>query len=245
MIILCLLISNPNPVFVYLMSFFDYFSNLDSNASISADSNNQNILRQIQVLAHSKKCSIVIDMKQNELQVPLSSEDKDMMDAAIAKMKALDGESSQVLIIQLERLLCDNKLEDALELVRVKASDSKYARDVNLALHVILIKTQACFASFQNPSMTEALAEAMLQDINNEYNKVMAIDQEDTNVDIVGQYSQFLVMSGKFQEAKDVLTMALPYARSKEELKLILQMLEGVLTNLYAADLFKKINMPK
>ena len=93
--------------------------------------------------------------------------------------------------------------------------------------------------------MTETMAESMLQDINYEYNKVMAIDNEENNVDIIGQYSQFLVMSGKFQEAKDILTMAVPYARMKEELKLILQMLEGVLTNLCAAELFRKINMPK
>jgi Tfp pilus assembly protein PilF len=117
-------------------------------------------------------------------------------------------------------------------------------KDINLVLHVVLIKTQACFASFQNPNMTEAKAEAMLQDINNEYKKALEIDQEGTNVDIIGQYSQFLVMSGKFPEAREILTMAMPHARVKEELKLIIQMLEGVLTNLAAAELFRKINMP-
>ena len=198
------------------------------------------MIKHMKSFALSKKCTLLLETKQNELTQSLTEADKQQVDDALEQLKSLNLNETTRLIFELDRALVDNKLELALELVRDNSSNPTFAHDIYCSLHFVLIKCQAVFAQFNNPMLTKEKVDAMLEDITDEYKKVLA--RESHSVDIVGQYSQFLIMTGKFDVANEIITGALSHVRVKEELKLFLHMLEGVSTNINAMTLFKKIS---
>ncbi len=184
--------------------------------------------------ANMKICSLLIQTKA-EMNLPVTTEDSDRISSAVAEVKSLDYNSHSAISIEIERLTSEGKFEEAKDLS--DSAISRFPDDIIIKLHGINVKTQMAFTMLQQCSKEEVMA--ILMEIEEDYKELLKVEAESTNVDIICQYAQFLSLTGKFQENKDILDIALTRVRTKEELRLVISMYDVSLAQIKAIDQYR------
>lgn len=150
---------------------------------------------------------------------------------SVAEAKLLYPKKLSVLLMEAEQLQMQGNLEksqtilDSAVSIASKSGDKKSVVDVTL-LRASGLTSQA-FATLQNPSSGQTeiqKAQATFQEVEDLYKNALVIDG--TAIEVMAQYAQLKSMIiGDFDGAVELLTKALPLARSSDEVQELCQLL--------------------
>jgi tetratricopeptide (TPR) repeat protein len=198
--------------------------------AVESDGGLEESRKAARFVALMKSVHILTQVKAQLGEAPTAEESQRNINS-VAEAKKLYPKKLSVLLMEAEQLQMQGQLEESQSILDSAVSIASKSGDKKSVVDVTLLRasglTSQAFATLQNPASGQfevQRAQNTFQEVETLYKNALEIDG--TAIEVMAQYAQLKSMiMGDFDGAVELLTRALPLARSSDEVQELCQLL--------------------
>mmetsp|Transcript_29242 Transcript_29242/g.27997 ORF Transcript_29242/g.27997 Transcript_29242/m.27997 type:complete len:531 (+) Transcript_29242:2-1594(+) len=171
-------------------------------------------LKSVRLVAVLKKVQILSQLSQQSGQAG-SLKDQERIKICVMEAKTLFPKHEAVLMLEADLLSSEGAADEALEIIDgvMATSDQGDTMPLIVKANILMQKGFATLNESAGEKMAEA--QAVFQEVQKMYQR--AIDSEQNALEAMAQSAQLKCMLGEMKQAYVLTTLALSYARNREE----------------------------